>query len=129
MSWAGEIGRIGEQMVADFLKSQGYFIARMNFRSNYGEIDVIAEKADLIVFVEVKTRAENALLAPADAVDKIKEKRIAKTAESFLRRAHLNLPYRFDIAEVTYKKKADGTFSFSLNYIKNAFYIALQNSL
>ena len=127
MSWAKEIGRIGEQMVADYLKTQGYFIARMNFRSNYGEIDIVAEKADIVVFVEVKTRAENALLAPADAVDTVKRKRIAKTAESFLKRAHLRLPYRFDIAEVTYKKKDNGEYSFALNYIKSAFTASLEN--
>lgn len=126
MSYTGEIGRIGEQMVADYLKHKGYIITRMNFRSDYGEIDIIAEKPDIVVFVEVKTRREDYLVSPADAVDSAKQTKIIKTAQVFLSKAYLFGSYRFDIAEVTYRNDQEGRPHFSLNYVKNAFYVNLE---
>lgn len=121
MSWSKEIGRIGEQMVADYLKSQGYIIFKQNYSCSFGEIDIIAENPDILLFVEVKTREKNSLVAPADAVDKLKQTKILRTASKFLRSAHHFGPYRFDIAEVIYRRDNSGQLKFSLNYIKNAF--------
>ncbi|MBE6782272.1 MAG: YraN family protein [Ruminococcaceae bacterium] len=121
MSWANEIGRIGEQMVADYLKTKGYIIFRQNYRTDFGEIDIIAESPDILLFVEVKTREENSLVAPADAVDKIKQEKILQTASRFLKSAHHYGKYRFDIAEVVYRRDRSGSLKFSLNYIQNAF--------
>ena len=120
MSYAKEIGRMGEDLVADFLRSKGYVILRRNYYSRYGEIDIIAESPETLLFVEVKTRRENSLVSPADAVDYYKERKIANTAYDFLRKLHLNTNVRFDVAEVTYKI-VNGEKRFSLNYIKNAF--------
>lgn len=122
MSYAGEIGRIGEQMVANYLKTQGYIIFAQNYRSSFGEIDIVAENRELIAFVEVKTRAKDSLMDPVDAVDSIKQGKIIKTASEFRRKAHYIGGYRFDIAEVTYRKDENGDMKFSLNYIKNAFF-------
>ena len=122
MSYAGEIGRIGEQMVADYLKTQDYIIFAQNFRSNFGEIDIVAENRELLAFVEVKTRAKDSLVDPADAVDRIKQSKIIKTAYEFRRKAHHLGGYRFDVAEVTYRKDENGETKFSLNYIINAFF-------
>lgn len=121
MSWSSEIGRIGEQLVAEFLKSRGYIIYKRNFHTEYGEIDIVAENPERLLFVEVKTRKQNSLVSPADAVDDYKMQRIRKSAEIFLRKAHLNSVVRFDIAEVTYRRDEKGELRFSLNYIKNAF--------
>ena len=122
MSYQKEIGRIGEQLVANWLKSKGYIIVRQNFTTGYGEIDIVAENPKSVVFVEVKTRRENSLVAPKDAVSFSKQTKLAKTARIFLQRAYMrSFPYRFDIAEVTYKTDASGEPKFSLNYIKNAF--------
>ena len=122
MSYQKEIGRIGEQLVADWLKTKGYIIVRQNFSTGYGEIDIVAENPKTVVFVEVKTRKENSLVAPKDAVSYSKQIKLAKTAKIFLQRAYMkNIPYRFDVAEVTYKTNEDGQLKYSLNYIKNAF--------
>ena len=121
MSYAAEIGRIGEKMVADFLRSKGYIILRCNYKGRFGEIDIIAESPDAIVFVEVKTRAEGALVAPADAGDAAKQVKIIKTAYDFLAKLPYEVAYRFDVAEVTYRQSEDKPLRFSLNYIKNAF--------
>ena len=112
-------------MVAQYLRGKGYIIAAQNFSCNYGEIDIIAESRDTVMFVEVKTRAENYLVAPADTVDYAKQMKIANTARVFLSRARLKMKYRFDIAEVVYRKDENGKYRFSLNYITDAFYADL----
>ncbi|MBQ1186544.1 MAG: YraN family protein [Clostridia bacterium] len=123
MSYQKEIGRIGEQLVADWLKTNGYIITKRNFSCGYGEIDIVAERPKMVVFVEVKTRKQNSLVAPKDAVSKSKQEKLAKTAKTFLNRAYMkNMPYRFDVAEVTYRIGEDELPKYSLNYIKNAFF-------
>lgn len=124
MSLAHEIGRIGEQMVADFLQHNGHIILRRNYIGAHGEIDIIAENRKELIFVEVKTRSEDFLVSPADAVDVFKQHRIISTATEFMRKLHYDGDFRFDIAEVVYKKDQNGNRSFSLNYIKNAFQIS-----
>lgn len=126
MSFEKEIGRIGEELVAQWLKSKGYIIARQNFRSDYGEIDIVAERPRTVAFVEVKTRKENSLVEPKNAVDKSKQRKLAITAKKFLKMAMLgDVKYRFDIAEVTYTRDESGAIKYSLNYIKNAFFYDL----
>lgn len=127
MSYADEIGRIGEQMVADFLKTRGYIIFYQNYRCSFGEIDIIAEDRENLIFVEVKTRSSDLLMSPADAVDDIKQGKIIKTAKNFRAKAHHSGGYRFDIAEVLCRRNASGEMKFSLNYIKNAFFGDLEN--
>ncbi len=127
MSFTAEIGRIGEQMVANYLKKQGYVILCQNFRSSFGEIDIVAESQKLLLFVEVKTRSKDSLMDPADAVDSAKQSKIARTASIFLERAYLATPHRFDIAEVTYRKDGEGEYHFSLHYIKDAFKANIKN--
>lgn len=120
MSYAKEIGRIGEDMVANFLRSRGYIILRQNYHSKFGEIDIVAESPEKLLFVEVKTRRDNSLQDPSDSVDLEKQRKIISTAYDFLRKLHLKTKVRFDIAEVTYSV-CDDNKKFSLNYIKNAF--------
>ena len=127
MSFEKEIGRIGEQLVAEWLKSKGYIITMQNFRSDYGEIDIVAENPKTVAFVEVKTRKQDSLVEPKDAVDKAKQRKLAITAKRFLKMAMLgDIKYRFDIAEVTYARDEKGELKYSLNYIKNAFFYDLE---
>ena len=114
------IGKKGEDITANFLRKKGFIIFKRNYHSRYGEIDVIAEKGDLLLFVEVKTRFENSLVSPAQAVDPIKQNRIKQTAKSFLSKTYIDYRCRYDVAEVIVKN-ADGQNKYSLNYIKNAF--------
>lgn len=121
MSYANEIGRIGEEMVAKFLRSRGYIIFARNHHEKYGEIDIVAENRDIMLFVEVKTRKADSIMNPADAVDYEKQHKLINTARVFLKKAHYFGAIRFDIAEVTYNVDECGEYHFSLNYIKNAF--------
>ena len=71
-------------------------------------------------------RKENSLVSPKDAVDTAKQRKLAITAKDFVQKAYLkNMPYRFDIAEVTYLTDTEGVPKYSLNYIKNAFFYNL----
>lgn len=121
MSHANEIGRIGEEMVAKFLRSRGYIIFARNHHEKYGELDIVAENRDIMLFVEVKTRKADSLMDPADAVDRDKQQKLINTAGAFLKKAHHFGDIRFDIAEVTYTVDSGGEYHFSLHYIKNAF--------
>lgn len=116
-----EIGRLGEDMVASYLKKKGCFILRRNYFSRYGEIDIVAEQGEYILFVEVKTRQKDSPVSPQGAVSRPKQKRIVKTAKEFMRRDHRIRSCRFDIAEVVYEIDQNGEFTASLNYIRNAF--------
>ncbi len=116
------IGLAGENFVAQYLKSKGYIIIKRNWRdSRFGELDIVAENHDYIVFVEVKTRQKDALVSGVEAVNFAKQQRTKNAAQTFMRRLRTNLPPRIDVAEVTVKDEKDGQFQFELNYIENAF--------
>ena len=114
----GTAGKKGEDMVAKFLINKGYTVLKRNYISRFGEIDIIAEKHNTIVFVEVKTRRENSLVKPLEAVDSNKVRRMTLTAEDYITKTQTdNLQPRFDVAEVTVTEEN----KYRLNYIKNAF--------
>ena len=78
-----DLGKKGEELAAEFLKDKGYEILTRNFRSKFGEIDIIAKKGDFLVFVEVKTRWSREYGTPEEAVTKSKLRSIVKTGEYF----------------------------------------------
>lgn len=107
------IGRKGEKLIAEYLKKQGCKILEKNYRTPFGEADLIVEDKDEIVFVEVKTRADNAYGFPGEAVTKEKQRRYQKIAEFYWISKGEEPNARFDVAEVW----ADGR----IEYLKNAF--------
>ena len=117
----GSIGEKGEQMVSLFLKNKGFNIIKRNYQCRFGEIDIIAQSDELILFVEVKTRKENSVVPIENAVDFKKRKRLILTAEDFLSKTCCEAQPRFDVALVTVSEKADKTLGYSLKYIENAF--------
>jgi len=120
-SESAKLGQLGEDLVAKYLRQQGAIIVKRNWKDRFGEIDVIAEDKQHIIFVEVKTRTEGALVSGVEAVDRRKAERIRKTALSFVRRLQMELTPRFDVAEVTVFSKEDGSVGYKLNYIISAF--------
>lgn len=118
---SGNLGNLGEDLVAEYLRQNGYIIVKRNWRDRFGEIDVIAEKDAHIIFVEVKTRTDGALVSGFEAVDRKKAENIRKTALLFLKRLHRELIPRFDVAEVTVYIRKDNKVGYKLNYIKSAF--------
>lgn len=117
----GKTGLQGEKRVANYLRNNGYSVIKQNYSCKYGEIDIIAQNREYILFVEVKTRKQDSLVSGIQAVDAFKQNRILKTAQDFITKTECELQPRFDVAEVTVFEKADGTTGYKLHYITNAF--------
>ena len=91
-------GRTGEQIACDFLKEQGYSIIERNHRSRLGEIDIVAEHREYLVFCEVKTRRSRAGLHPSLSVTAKKIEKLRMLGEHYLSQKHLiHLQHRFDV--------------------------------
>lgn len=97
-----ELGRIAEDHAARYLASRGYRIKDRNFRLPRGpEVDIIAEKQDVLVFVEVKSRSTADEFAPRNQVTPWKQRQITRAASAYLQhRERRERVMRFDIVEV-----------------------------
>lgn len=93
-------GKDGEKFCAEYYRKNGFIVAAMNYHSVYGEIDVIAENADTLVFCEVKTRRESTFAEAREAVTKSKMRKIMLTALSYLGDRPSEKQIRFDVFEV-----------------------------
>ena len=119
------IGKKGEKVACNFLTSHGYKIVFCNYYSKYGEIDIIAENEKYIVFVEVKTRRGNTVVRGTYAVDRNKQKKIAKTAMIYLSSTDTTLQPRFDVIEII---NCGLNNEVKINHIENAFFIEVGDS-
>jgi putative endonuclease len=106
-----ELGRRGEQLAADHLRSQGYKLVASNFRVGVGrnrrgavvraEIDLVAYEGRTVCFVEVKTRASDRFAAPEANVDLRKQRQVTRAARAYRRMLGLTgAPYRYDVVSV-----------------------------
>ena len=95
-----EIGKMGEDIVCDYLKNRGYTIIVRNYRIKGGEIDIIAKNDDFLAFVEVKTRKKDSLVTGFEAVNNRKKGLIIKTAADYCTKNPCMLQPRFDVAQV-----------------------------
>jgi putative endonuclease len=78
------LGKYGEDLAASYLLKHGYRIVQRNFRAQHGEIDLICQRGNTLVFVEVKTRQSHAYGLPEEAVGSRKLQEIIKTAQYYL---------------------------------------------
>lgn len=111
------LGFWGEMRARRYLKSNGYKIVRRNYKSPFGEVDIIAEKEDVTAFIEVKTRTSDSFGAPNEAVDSRRRDRYKNAARYYFARRQIDCTVRFDVIEV---KKEGGKSA--VNHIENAFY-------
>ena len=107
------LGRKGERLAEEYVKKQGMKILKRNYRTPFGEADLIAEDKGEIVFIEVKTRTGNSYGSPKEAVGKTKRERYRKIALFYGLKSKTEPNARFDVAEVF----KDGR----VEYLKNAF--------
>lgn len=99
------IGKKGEEIAVDYLKSIGYTIIERNFLCRQGEIDVIALDNKYIVIIEIKSRTNQEYGLPSEAVTKTKLKHILKTAAYYLHVKKMeDANVRIDVVEVYVKE-------------------------
>ncbi|KPK46588.1 MAG: hypothetical protein AMJ77_05700 [Dehalococcoidia bacterium SM23_28_2] len=96
-----DLGAFGERVAAAHLEAKGYRIRARNFRCREGEIDIVAEDGDSLVFVEVRTRRGDAFGSPAESVTEAKERRLLTVARAYLQQ-HNDVPpnQRIDVVAV-----------------------------
>lgn len=94
-----EIGNKGEDLAVEFLKKENYKILERNFQTRFGEIDIIAEKNNELIIIEVKTRRTDYFGQPAEFVTPQKQAKIRKTAFEYLN-AHPYRNWRIDVISI-----------------------------
>lgn len=94
------LGKKGERLAEAYLKQKGMVILQRNFRTPFGEADLIVQDGDEIVFVEVKTREGNAFGTPREAVGKQKQQRYYQIAKYYWLKTEEEPNARFDVVEV-----------------------------
>jgi putative endonuclease len=100
------LGRGGERLAARFLRRHGYRVLVRSYRCALGEIDLVARQNELVVFVEVKTRASNQFGEPWEAVTARKRRQVTRAAVHYLKAARLtHAPVRFDIVAITWQRR------------------------
>jgi len=97
---ARDIGFEKEREVVEYLKSFNYEILTTNFRTPFGEIDIIARRNKIVVFVEVKYRSSSSAAAPYEAVNSQKQRKIINSAIIYIKQNNIKESVRFDIASV-----------------------------
>ncbi len=119
------IGAGGEAIACRHLEVSGYEILQRNFRSRYGEIDIIARRRGIIAFIEVKTRIGSRFGKPFEAVSPRKQNQIRRMAEMWVA-ANAGVPevrrceFRFDVISVKLSSR-DGMQESSLDHMEDAF--------
>lgn len=107
----------GEDLAAKYLQNHGYKIIERNFRKGYGEIDIICVKDNVLVFVEVKTRATNLYGGAIESIARYKLHSLIKTAQ-YYKLIHKNLPDALRIDAILIDLKPDNSPS-KINHIEN----------
>ncbi len=94
------LGKQGEEIAVKFFKKKGYRIIERNYSTVFGEIDIIAKDRDVIVFIEVKTRADKSFGYPFEAVHPRKRKKMKQVALCYMKRLKREVPARFDVLSI-----------------------------
>ena len=116
---SNQLGALGEKIAAKYLKKKGYTILDVNFRyKRYGEIDIIAKKAENIVFIEVKTRTRGSdIYTPEDNITYFKKKQLIKLSRIYLAKKNLtDSPWQIDIMAI----KVDSLKAFEIRHLEQA---------
>lgn len=112
-----ELGKKGEQLAINFLEEKNYKIIERNYRFNKAEVDIIAQKEDVLAIIEVKTRSTKAFGNPQDFVKPKQIQRLVKAVDEYVTVNGLDLDVRFDIIAIVKENK-----QFKIEHLKDAFY-------
>jgi putative endonuclease len=95
------LGKLGESLAVEELERRGYAIVTRRYRTRHGEIDIVAEDGDTLVFVEVKARANGECGLAAEGVTRLKQLQLASMAAEYLARNDItDRPCRFDVVAI-----------------------------
>ena len=112
-----ELGEWGEQIAVDYLNNHSVKIVGRNIRTNYGEIDILGQKDDVIIFFEVKTRRTENFGNPEDAVNYIKQEHMKNSALEFIQsNQDMEMDWRIDVIAIYVGKKN----KLQIRWFKNA---------
>lgn len=114
------MGAWGEALAAEYLKKKRFQILATNYRTRFGEIDIIAANRKYLVFVEVKLRKDDRFATAAEFVHTGKQDRIRTTASGYLAAFPTDLQPRFDVIEV-YAPQGVDTKKPTINHLEDAF--------
>ncbi|MCJ7465978.1 MAG: YraN family protein [Maribacter sp.] len=112
-----EFGKEGEDLAANFLVEQGYTIKYRNFRYLNSEIDIIAQKANVLAMVEVRSRSNDQIINIAETITKKKIRLLVMGADHYVSENGLDVEVRFDIIAILRNPKI-----FQIEHLKSAFY-------
>lgn len=112
-----EFGKKGEALAAQYLQQKGYVIVAQNYRFDRAEIDLIAEKENVLVIVEVKSRSSEFWGPIAETVDSVKIALLVKAANHYVVHEEKEKEIRFDIITVLRKGK-----DFEITHLEDAFH-------
>lgn len=114
------LGVFGEDAAVRFLRKKGYSIVERNFSCRFGEIDIIARKAEFVVFVEVKLRKNSDFAAAREFVTAAKQRRIISTASLWMSMKRCEFQPRFDVIEI-YAPDGENSRKLQINHLEDAF--------
>lgn len=112
-----DLGKLGEELAVDFLQRSGYEILDTNWRFQKAEVDIIAQKENVLAVVEVKTRSSLDFGLPQDFVKPKKIQLLVKAINEYVVNNDLDVTVRFDVIAIHKNKEA-----FDLEHIEEAFY-------
>ncbi|MGB1042884.1 MAG: YraN family protein [Tenacibaculum sp.] len=116
MAQHNDLGNKGEQLAVDYLLEKGYLIVERNYRFQKAEIDVIAQKENVLAVIEVKTRSSDYFGNPQDFVNPKKIKLLVSAIDNYVTEKDLDVDIRFDIIAILKQNN-----SYKINHIKDAF--------
>jgi putative endonuclease len=115
------LGKLGEEIAKTHLKNNGYTILETNWRFKKYEVDIIAHKNNIVTFIEVKARTDNAFGEPESFVGKQKQQFLISAAHNYLTKNNIDFECRFDIISILIINNIP-----SVKHIEGAYYPSLK---
>ncbi len=112
-----EFGKEGEKLAADFLLENGYDILYKNYRYSKAEIDIIAQKENVLAIVEVRARSNDQIIPIAETITPKKIKLLVAAADNYIVENDLDVEVRFDVITILKNSKI-----FKIEHLESAFY-------
>lgn len=117
MAAHNELGKVGEQLAHDYLVEKGYLIKERNWRCKKAEVDLIAQKGEILAIIEVKTRSTDAFGDPKEFINDKKINRLISAIDQYVCSKKLDVEVRFDVIGIVISGE-----QIKLEHVEDAFY-------